>query len=150
MSELRKQLDNALGGPFKRDIDYVPGVITRDWEEVIYFQDDQSDLDYWKQLTKITESGMSVPVKGGAILGSSCQIKLPDQSRFFCVSFWKDLPGWRCRIMKGAEILKVPLAKIEKELIVVNDGRIVELSRSKISFSLVVSKGVEKRVSWPE
>lgn len=150
MGKLRDELDKMWGGPFQRDIDYIPGVLDRYWKEVRYFQDDGSGDSYLKQLGKLGAAALDVEVSGGAINGECCIISPPGTRCFFSLSYWKDLAGWRRRIEVAARRRGLLLARIDRDRFLMSDGQPYELPECIIWFDLTMHPDQPRIVRWPE
>jgi hypothetical protein len=111
----------------------VPGTMYVAGREFIYLADDGNrDPESWFEL--VTESEPRNRAKSGGALLENCRIKLPDGQLFYALSYKGDLPGWRSVFLESGKRLKLPIAFVDKDEIIVDDGRRFKLSECRIEF----------------
>jgi hypothetical protein len=150
MFKIKHELDKMLGGPFEDDFDYVPGVIIHDWKEVIYFEDVWKNDDYSSHLSLLAFAAKPICDLKGSVNGEMCRVHLPDGRRFYSLSYWNDIPGWRTRIQHSAQQIGLKLAHIDQDKkFVLSDGNIFDLKMCEIWFDMRTG-GKGQLVRWPE
>jgi len=120
------EMEKILGGPIGLE-EIIPGSVLDEGREYIYFCDDgQSSA---KELFKALMQYMDPPyAQSGSAGFDGISLTLPDGSVFFAIDYFGDIPGWRKDIEAGASGLGVTLARIADGKIVVDDGRVYDLS----------------------
>ena len=120
------EMEKILGGPIGLE-EIIPGSVLDDRKEYIYFCDDgrNSAEELFDALTQYTNPPNAQ--SGGAGF-NGISLTLPDGSVFFAIYYHGDIPGWRKDIEAGASGLGVTLARIADGKIVVDDGRVHDLS----------------------
>jgi len=110
----------------------IPGRESVEGREVRYLLDDGRELFdiLFKKLVRYINP--PIPQMGGAIV-EGCRIMLPSGQTFQAVSYKGDIDGWRRQIERGAEALKVPIARIEEGSLILDDVA-VPLTQCSVMF----------------
>jgi hypothetical protein len=124
--QMNPEMEKILGAPVGFD-DRITGTFLVEGVEIIYFQDDgcKSDKDQFFAITKYSSPRSAK--RGGSSL-DGCSLTIPDGSVFHAIRYHGDMEGWRKDIEEAAEALKILLAKIDGNRIVISDGRAYDLS----------------------
>jgi len=129
---MSSEMERILGGPIGHD-KTIPGSVSIDGKEFVYYCDDGRN-PVRKQFSALTQYTNPPHAQRGGVTSQGCSLVLPDGSIFHAIAYHGDLAGWRQDIEEGAAGLKVALAKIDADKIVLSDGREFELSACTAKF----------------
>ena len=119
------EMERILGVPIGLD-ETIPGIVPIDGVEFVYFCDDGSSAsDRFDTLAQC----MNPPhAKFGGFSLDGCSLALPDGSVFHAIGYHGDIAGWSQDFEEGAAMLKIALARIDADRIIVSDGREFSIS----------------------
>lgn len=135
MNSKLEELERVLGGKLERaNSRIIPGADGATTRGVIYFSDDGKNK-FSKQFKNITCFANPPNATNGGVSEGGCKIVPPDGPIFHAAIYHGDLDGWRKDVEAGAKGLGLLFARIEGDLFIISDGRLVPLSNCKIEFT---------------
>ncbi|WP_051697824.1 hypothetical protein [Prevotella sp. 10(H)] len=114
------------------DKQLIPGRVKYDWREVMYLEvpsgtDFESDL-----FNKVISAHRPLIPKEGGVVSQNFVITTPDDTTYYCLSYNKDIEGWRQQIMLGAGILGLRIGIIKDEdLFITSKDEVYELEECR-------------------
>ena len=129
---IHSELEKIHGGSVGFD-GTVPGTVPVDGVEIVYFCDDGRSSKR-KQFDALTTHTNHCHTQRGGANTRGCALTLPDGSIFHAIGYHGDIAGWRQDIEEGAAGLKIALARIDGDKLIISDGRVIALSDCTAKF----------------
>jgi hypothetical protein len=124
------ELEKIHGGPIGHK-GIIPGTVSVKGSEIAYFCDGSSEGERFHDLTMYSKPSHA---QRGGVNTRGCHLTLPDGSIFHAIGYHGDIAGWRQNIEEGATGLKIALARIEADRLIISDGRVFNLSECTAKF----------------
>ncbi len=129
----KREMEELLGLGHIQDKRRIPGTELVEGREFRYVRHEggaQFGLFFTKLIWHVDPP---IPSGGGAMI-EGCEITLPSGELFQAISYKGDIDGWRSQVQRGAEALKVSVARISGGSIVLGENQSFLLSDCKVRF----------------
>ncbi|WP_243614555.1 hypothetical protein [Shimia aestuarii] len=127
-------MEKILGAKIQSVAEFgIEGLRDRSGCETIFFevQDTREPRNTFRKLTNETNPPNA---KSGGVSEYGCSIEAPNGTVFYALTIHGDVEGWRKDIELGAEKLRVALAKLDGEMLVVDRQLEFPLSECTVEF----------------
>lgn len=130
---MTNHMEKILGkGPIETERK-IPGTGMDESEKVRYvsFDGKEQPSRLFRQVTRRIDPPL---MTGGGVVLEGCVLKAPDGTSFYSLYYHGDIAGWQRQIESGARELDLLTAKVEREKLVLSDGREFALADCEVQF----------------